>query len=101
MVAVMTHTILYVLQKCLQIKGYTNLRISQWDLGEFTGPGRSRSTATRWGTKSELLSAINAAKLHGIDVIVDAVLNVSLSPTQLVLFLIDYPSIKWVGKRRS
>ncbi|KAI0264421.1 glycoside hydrolase family 13 protein [Gloeopeniophorella convolvens] len=43
-----------------------------WDLGEFHQKG---TTSTRWGSKEELLSAISNAKLHGIDVLIDAVLN--------------------------
>ena len=45
----------------------------QWDLGEFDQKG---SVPTRWGTKEQLLSAIAAAQAHGIDVLIDAVLNV-------------------------
>ncbi|KZT20149.1 glycoside hydrolase family 13 protein [Neolentinus lepideus HHB14362 ss-1] len=43
-----------------------------WDLGEFNQKG---SISTRWGTKDELLSAIETARTHGIDVLIDAVLN--------------------------
>ncbi|KAI0956156.1 hypothetical protein AcV7_006632 [Taiwanofungus camphoratus] len=43
-----------------------------WDLGEFDQKG---TVATRWGTKDELIRAISVAKAHGIDVIIDAVLN--------------------------
>ncbi|KAI0367737.1 alpha amylase [Pilatotrama ljubarskyi] len=43
-----------------------------WDLGEFYQKG---TIATRWGTKEELVSAIAAANAHGIDVLIDAVLN--------------------------
>ena len=45
----------------------------QWDLGEFYQKG---TIPTRWGTKEELVRAIEAANAHGIDVLVDAVLNV-------------------------
>lgn len=45
----------------------------QWDLGEFDQKG---TVATRWGTKSELVHAVAVAKQRGIDVIIDAVLNV-------------------------
>ncbi|KAG8832562.1 hypothetical protein FRC17_001125 [Serendipita sp. 399] len=45
-----------------------------WDLGEFPHKGR---VATRWGTKTQLLSAIREAKARGIEVVIDAVLNVS------------------------
>ncbi|KAI8980163.1 alpha amylase [Trametes punicea] len=43
-----------------------------WDLGEFYQKG---TIATRWGTKEELLRAIASANAHGIDVLIDAVLN--------------------------
>ncbi|EJF64974.1 alpha amylase [Dichomitus squalens LYAD-421 SS1] len=43
-----------------------------WDLGEFYQKG---TIATRWGTKEELVRAVAAANAHGIDVLVDAVLN--------------------------
>ncbi|TFK94098.1 glycoside hydrolase family 13 protein [Polyporus arcularius HHB13444] len=43
-----------------------------WDLGEFYQKG---TIATRWGTKEELVRAIAAANAHGIDVLIDAVLN--------------------------
>ncbi|KAG8838692.1 hypothetical protein FRB91_007462, partial [Serendipita sp. 411] len=44
-----------------------------WDLGEF--PQKGQQLATRWGTKSQLVSAIREAKSRGIDVLIDAVLN--------------------------
>lgn len=50
----------------------------QWDLGEFDQKG---TVATKWGTKDELLKAIATARAHGIDVLIDAVLNVCPSPT--------------------
>ena len=54
----------------------------QWDLGEFYQKG---TIATRWGTKEELVRAIAAANAHGIDVLIDAVLNVRfLSPLKPV-----------------
>ncbi|KAF8328149.1 glycoside hydrolase family 13 protein [Cantharellus anzutake] len=43
-----------------------------WDLGEFSQKG---TIATRWGTKAQLLNAIHIAKGHGVQVLVDAVLN--------------------------
>ncbi|KAI0784258.1 alpha amylase [Abortiporus biennis] len=43
-----------------------------WDLGEFNQKG---TIATRWGTKDELVAAIRTAQTHGIDVLIDAVLN--------------------------
>jgi len=45
----------------------------QWDLGEFDQKG---TVATRWGTKGELTHAVGVAKQRGMDVIIDAVLNV-------------------------
>ena len=48
-------------------------RESQWDLGEFDQKG---SIATRWGTKQELVEAAAAAKQHGVDILIDAVINV-------------------------
>ncbi|KAG8878825.1 hypothetical protein FRB97_002193 [Tulasnella sp. 331] len=44
----------------------------KWDLGEFYQKG---TTATRWGTKEEFLQCIQTAKAHGIDILLDAVLN--------------------------
>jgi alpha-amylase len=46
-----------------------------WDLGEFNQKG---SVETRWGTKDELLHASEMARQHGIDILIDAVLNVCL-----------------------
>ncbi|KAF7316825.1 Glycoside hydrolase family 13 protein [Mycena chlorophos] len=43
-----------------------------WDLGEFDQKGTVR---TRWGTREELLSACATARKHGVDVLIDAVLN--------------------------
>ncbi|KAF9468078.1 glycoside hydrolase family 13 protein [Collybia nuda] len=43
-----------------------------WDLGEFDQKG---AVKTRWGTREELLQACEVAKQHGIDILVDAVLN--------------------------
>ncbi|OJT11485.1 Glucan 1,4-alpha-maltohexaosidase [Trametes pubescens] len=43
-----------------------------WDLGEFYQKG---TIATRWGTKEELVRAVAAARAHGIDVLIDAILN--------------------------
>src|SRR5260221_10134222 len=50
-------------------------RLYQWDLGEFNQKG---TVKTRWGTKEEYLSACKVAQEHGIQITVDAVLNVSL-----------------------
>lgn len=43
-----------------------------YDLGEFDQKGGRR---TKYGTKEELLKAVNTAKEHGIVTYVDAVLN--------------------------
>ncbi|KAG6877797.1 hypothetical protein C0993_003771 [Termitomyces sp. T159_Od127] len=43
-----------------------------WDLGEFK---QKEVIETRWGSKEELLSACNAAKNSGVDILIDAVLN--------------------------
>lgn len=48
----------------------------QWDLGEFDQKG---SIATRWGSKTDFLHAIAKAKSHGIDSLIDAILNVSFA----------------------
>lgn len=45
----------------------------KWDLGEFY---QKETIATRWGTREELVRAVATAKTHGIDVLIDAVLNV-------------------------
>ncbi|KAG8897786.1 hypothetical protein FRB99_007921 [Tulasnella sp. 403] len=49
-----------------------NKAMVPWDLGEFDQKG---SIATRWGTKAELFNATFTAKAHGIDTLIDAVLN--------------------------
>nr|AOC97453.1 alpha-amylase [Flammulina velutipes] len=43
-----------------------------WDLGEFDQKG---SIPTRWGSRSEFLSACKVAKEHNVDILIDAVLN--------------------------
>ncbi|KAF9036177.1 glycoside hydrolase family 13 protein [Panaeolus papilionaceus] len=43
-----------------------------WDLGEFEHKGQLK---TRWGTRDELLQACKVAEEHGIDILIDAVLN--------------------------
>ena len=53
---------------------YSMLNDIQWDLGEFDQKGMVR---TRWGSKEELLRACHTAKQVKVDVIVDAVINVS------------------------
>jgi hypothetical protein len=60
------------------------LTASQWDLGEFMHKGEIR---TRWGTRDELLSACRTAREHGIDVLIDAVLNVCGVLYVIFLFL--------------
>ena len=54
----------------------------QWDLGEFDQKG---TVATRWGTKGELVNAVAVAKRRGIDVIIDAVLNVRYTHFTVIL----------------
>lgn len=55
---------------------------TQWDLGEFD---QKEGIATRWGTKAELVDAIAVAKQHGVQVLIDAVLNVRLQPCYIFL----------------
>ena len=43
-----------------------------YDLGEFEQKG---STATKWGTKKELVDMASTASAHGIRILFDAVLN--------------------------
>ncbi|KAF9475389.1 alpha amylase [Pholiota conissans] len=54
-----------------------------WDLGEFNQKG---STRTRWGTRDELLQACKVAKEHGIDILIDAVLNHKLGADRIEIF---------------
>lgn len=42
---------------------------------------------TRWGTRDELLQACKVAAAHGIDIIIDAVLNVFVFLRECFLFL--------------
>lgn len=49
-----------------------NLSYDIWDLGEFEQKG---SKGTKWGTKEDLLKAINVASDNGIITYIDAVLN--------------------------
>ncbi|KAG8696369.1 hypothetical protein FRC09_008547, partial [Ceratobasidium sp. 395] len=58
--------------KAMRPKGQGYDAYDLWDLGEFNQKG---TIATRWGTKQELIQAIRVAKEHGIDVLIDAVLN--------------------------
>ncbi|CAE6414982.1 unnamed protein product [Rhizoctonia solani] len=58
--------------KAMRPKGQGYDAYDLWDLGEFNQKG---SIATRWGTKEELIRAIRVAREHGIDVLIDAVLN--------------------------
>lgn len=55
-----------------------------WDLGEFVHKGDIR---TRWGTREELLSACKAAREHGIDILIDAVLNHKLGADRHETFM--------------
>ncbi|OCH94385.1 alpha amylase [Obba rivulosa] len=54
-----------------------------WDLGEFDQKG---TIATRWGTKDELIHATAKAKEHGMDVLIDAVLNHKLGADRMETF---------------
>ncbi|TCD69345.1 hypothetical protein EIP91_007901 [Steccherinum ochraceum] len=54
-----------------------------WDLGEFDQKG---TTATRWGSKDELLQAIATAKANGVEVLIDAVLNHKLGADRTETF---------------
>ncbi|KAH9945446.1 alpha amylase [Epithele typhae] len=60
-----------------------------WDLGEFY---QKSTIPTRWGTKEELVRAVAAARAHGIDVLVDAVLNHKLGadrPEKFMATMVD------------
>ncbi|KAJ6576458.1 glycoside hydrolase family 13 protein [Mycena vulgaris] len=54
-----------------------------WDLGEFDQKGTVR---TRWGTREELLRACQVATSHGIDILIDAVLNHKLGADRFESF---------------
>ncbi|KAJ7170700.1 glycoside hydrolase family 13 protein [Mycena crocata] len=54
-----------------------------WDLGEFDQKG---TVKTRWGTRDELLRACQVATSHGIDILVDAVLNHKLGADRFETF---------------
>ncbi|KAH9481377.1 Alpha-amylase [Psilocybe cubensis] len=54
-----------------------------WDLGEFEQKGTIK---TRWGTREELLQACKVAKEHGIDILIDAVLNHKLGGDHVETF---------------
>ncbi|KAJ7931533.1 glycoside hydrolase family 13 protein [Mycena leptocephala] len=57
-----------------------------WDLGEFNQKGNMKITGTvktRWGTRDELLQACKVATAHGIDILIDAVLNHKLGADRL------------------
>ncbi|EPT05547.1 hypothetical protein FOMPIDRAFT_132852 [Fomitopsis schrenkii] len=55
-----------------------------WDLGEFDQKG---TVATRWGTREQLLHAVEVARAHGIDVLIDAVLNHKLGADRTETFM--------------
>ncbi|CCM01404.1 uncharacterized protein FIBRA_03455 [Fibroporia radiculosa] len=55
-----------------------------WDLGEFYQKG---TVATRWGTKDELVRAVETAKAHGIDVLIDAILNHKMGGDRIESFM--------------
>ncbi|CAA7267009.1 unnamed protein product [Cyclocybe aegerita] len=54
-----------------------------WDLGEFDQKG---TVKTRWGTREEYLQACKVAKEHGIDILIDAVLNHKLGADKVETF---------------
>lgn len=54
-----------------------------WDLGEFNQRG---TVKTRWGTREELLSACKTAREHGLDILIDAVLNHKLGADAVETF---------------
>ncbi|KAJ7756441.1 glycoside hydrolase family 13 protein [Mycena maculata] len=54
-----------------------------WDLGEFDQKG---TVQTRWGTREELLRACQVARQHGIDILIDAVLNHKLGADRFESF---------------
>ncbi|PSR75546.1 hypothetical protein PHLCEN_2v9026 [Hermanssonia centrifuga] len=60
-----------------------NKAMVKWDLGEFNQKG---TVATRWGSKDEFVQAIATAKAHGIDVLIDAVLNHKLGADRVESF---------------
>jgi hypothetical protein len=65
------------------------LTFPQFDLGEFNQKG---GVATRWGSKKELIQACETAKRYGLDILVDAVLNVS-NYTRIVSSILTIVSI--------
>ncbi|KAJ7035075.1 glycoside hydrolase family 13 protein [Mycena alexandri] len=54
-----------------------------WDLGEFDQKG---TVKTRWGTRDELLRACQVANAHGVDILIDAVLNHKLGADRVETF---------------
>ncbi|KAG6873929.1 hypothetical protein C0995_008968 [Termitomyces sp. Mi166 len=54
-----------------------------WDLGEFEQKG---IVETRWGSREELLSACDAARSCGVDILIDAVLNHKLGADRAECF---------------
>lgn len=69
----------------------------QWDLGEFNQKG---GVATRWGSKEELIRACETAKQYGLDILIDAVLNVSYTAPEFCLIL-TIVSINMAETQRS
>ncbi|KAJ7475864.1 glycoside hydrolase family 13 protein [Mycena latifolia] len=58
-----------------------------WDLGEFNQKGKHIGTVrTRWGTRDEFLRACQVATSHGVDVLIDAVLNHKLGADRFESF---------------
>ncbi|KAI0775233.1 alpha amylase [Trametes elegans] len=70
--------------KAMRAQGQGYDAYDLWDLGEFYQKG---TIATRWGTKEELVRAIATANAHGIDVLVDAVLNHKLGADRPETFM--------------
>ncbi|PCH42422.1 glycoside hydrolase family 13 protein [Wolfiporia cocos MD-104 SS10] len=54
-----------------------------WDIGEFN---QKNTIPTRWGTKEELEQAIATAKEHGIDTLIDVVLNHKMGADRMETF---------------
>ncbi|KAG2017735.1 alpha amylase [Coprinopsis cinerea AmutBmut pab1-1] len=69
--------------KAAELEGRGYDAYDLWDLGEFMHKG---TTKTRWGTRDELLSACKLAKEHGIDILIDAVLNHKLGADRYETF---------------
>ncbi|KAJ3567408.1 hypothetical protein NP233_g6388 [Leucocoprinus birnbaumii] len=60
------------MNKAAQKRGHGYDAYDLWDLGEFNQKG---SISTRWGSREELIQACQVARQHGLDILIDAVLN--------------------------